>query len=129
MTRKLNGSMGTFGHVIKGFHVNFPKSKSKSISINHTPKSRTSPIKTNHLPWSANNLYPKTESGKYTYTPGMKVTHLSYGDGIITDVYDGVVRVKFDNRDRGAKNFKSSTNELMPKSVAIHKANLRKQNK
>lgn len=129
MTRKLNGSMGTFGHVIKGFHANFPKSKGKSISISPTSKSGTYSIKTDHLQWSVNNLYPKTESRKYTYTPGMKVTHLTFGDGIITDVYDGVVRVKFDNRDRGAKKFKSSTNELMPKSVAIHKANLRKQNK
>ena len=129
MTRKLNGSTGTYSHVIKGFHVNPPKAP-KSTNPNQHLAVRTGikKVKVNikELPWSVNKLYPKATSPKYTYSKGMKVVHVDYGSGVITDVYsDNTVRVKFDNRDRGAKMLKATKDTLIPLSVAIYKAKLR----
>ena len=130
MTRKLSGSTGTYSHVIKGFHVNPPKA-TKSANPNQHLAVKTGiqkvDVNIKELPWSVNKLNPKTASPKYTYSKGMKVVHVDYGSGIITDVYaDNIVRVKFDNRDRGAKKIKATKETLIPLSVAMHKSRLRK---
>ena len=52
---------------------------------------------------------PENNHNTNKYIRGMKVVHVSYGNGIIIDVHRETVNVKFDDINRGTKSFDKKT--------------------
>lgn len=43
------------------------------------------------------------------YVKGMKVVHVSYGNGIVVDVHQDTINIKFEDINRGTKSFHKKT--------------------
>ena len=65
------------------------------------------------------------------YYVGMQVMHLQFGSGVVVGLTATKVKIKFDNRARGIKDFDRKTvfkgNIVMPLKTVMKKVNLRNQ--
>lgn len=139
MGRSINGKMGTYGHTIKGYYYEWESDDSKKKRREHEKVKRA----------REKMLYENNRYGisggekarpfkKYSkddvsdgYRKGMAVVHVKYGSGVIIDMYSSKIKVKFDNRERGHKDFDRKhawkENLVVPVSLAVKRAELRKK--
>ena len=126
MVRKLTGSTGTFSHIVPNLYVYTNTSNKKRVVHNPSSHKHKLPTEIDDTNWYASKMSKKVKPTDYKFVINMRVVHVDYGIGTVTAVYSSYIRVKFDDRNRGSKEFERFTKALIPLAIALKKANLRK---
>ena len=141
MGRRLTGRTGTFSHLERynpfddsinndKKNLGCGRKKDKSTIIHDRIIGNTGIIIAEE-PINKSKLNNKTTSvkEKVDYYVGMQVVHLQFGTGKVVSLSATKVRIKFDNRDRGIKDFDRKTvfkgNIVMPLKTVMKKVDLR----